>query len=174
MIYYQDETLIIRDFSEQDAQPLTDAECTQGWHTDIAKFHQRLQDQRAGIAVCLAAEYLGETAGYVNVYPNATGGAFGGRGLPEIIDFAVLEKFRRRGIGSLLMDEAEKIAARYADTVYLGVGLHAGYGSAQRMYVKRGYLPDGSGVWYGHSPAEPYQTYCNDDDLNLYLSKKLR
>lgn len=42
------------------------------------------------------------------------------------------------------MDVAEKIAAKYADTVYLGVGLHCGYGSAQRMYVKRGYLPDGT------------------------------
>lgn len=46
------------------------------------------------------------------------------------------------------MDIAEEIAATYADTVYLGVGLHSGYGSAQRMYVKRGYIPDGSGVWY--------------------------
>ena len=47
-----------------------------------------------------------------------------------------------------MMDIAEKIAATYADIVYLGVGLHSGYGSAQRMYVKRGYVPDGSGVWY--------------------------
>lgn len=72
------------------------------------------------------------------------------------------------------MDVAEEIAAQYADTVYLGVGLHSGYGSAQRMYIKRGYLPDGSGVWYGEKVANPYEPYCNDDDLNLYLSKKLR
>lgn len=174
MIYYQDETLVIRDFRLEDAQPLTEAECAQGWHTDVGKFHQRLRDQQDGTAVCLAAEYLGEPAGYINVYPHAKCGSFGNRGLPEIVDFAVLEKFRRHGIGTRLMDEAEKIASAYADTVYLGVGLHAGYGSAQRMYVKRGYLPDGSGVWYGNSPAAPYQTYCNDDDLNLYLSKKLR
>lgn len=69
---------------------------------------------------------------------------------------------------------AEEIASKYSDTVYLGVGLHSGYGSAQRMYVKRGYIPDGSGVWYGRSVCEPYGKCCNDDDLNLYLSKTLR
>lgn len=39
-------------------------------------------------------------------------------------------------------------AAETSDTVCLGVGLHSGYGAAQRMYVLRGYVPDGSGVWY--------------------------
>ncbi len=43
----------------------------------------------------------------------------------------------------------EEIASQYSDTVYLGVGVHNGYGSAQRMYIKRGYIPDGTGVWYG-------------------------
>ena len=83
----------------------------------------------------------------------------------------MLEKFRERGVGSRLMDAAETIAARYADTVYLGVGLHSGYGSAQRLYAKRGYLPDGSGVWYRDAVCEPYAICRNDDDLILYLSK---
>lgn len=79
-----------------------------------------------------------------------------------------------RGVGSKLMDLAEQIAAQYAEVVYLGVGLHRGYGSAQRMYVKRGYLPDGTGVWYGDEVCEQNGVYCNDDSLALYLSKKLR
>ena len=70
------------------------------------------------------------------------------------------------------MDIAEKIAAIYADIVYLGVGLHSGYGSAQRMYVKRGYIPDGSGVWYQDKICKPYEECKNDDDLVLYFSKK--
>ena len=86
----------------------------------------------------------------------------------------MLEKFRGRGIGSALMDTAEEIAAKFSDTVYLGVGLHAGYGSAQRMYAKRGYIPDGTGVWYGGKVCPPYSPCENDDDLVLYLSKKLR
>ncbi len=134
----------------------------------------RLKDQSEGKAIALAAEYKGNVAGYINIYPNSEWGAFAGRGYPEIVDFGVLEKYRRKGIGTKLMDAAEEIAAKYSDTVYLGVGLHSGYGSAQRMYVKRGYIPDGSGVWYKDNVCTPYDTiYTNDDDLVLYLSKKL-
>ena len=90
------------------------------------------------------------------------------------MDFGVLEKYRNNGIGSKLMDIAEKIALGYSDIAYLGVGLNSGYGSAQRMYVKRGYIPDGSGVWYHDKVCPQYADCCNDDDLVLYLSKVLR
>ena len=85
----------------------------------------------------------------------------------------MLVKYRRRGVGTALMDAAESLAARSADTVCLGVGVSCGYGSAQRMYATRGYLPDGSGVWYGGSVCPEYTPYCNDDDLVLHLSKQL-
>jgi hypothetical protein len=65
------------------------------------------------------------------------------------------------------------MASSFSDTVSLGVGLHAGYGTAQRMYVKRGYIPDGTGVWYKDNPLTPYTECLNDDDLVLYLFKKL-
>ena len=72
------------------------------------------------------------------------------------------------------MDEVEKLALKISDVVYLGVGLHSGYGSAQRMYVKRGYIPDGSGVWYKNEVCEPYSECINDDELVLYMSKRLK
>lgn len=100
-----------------------------------------MQHQVEGRSISLVAEYQGQVAGYVNVYPGSQWGAFANRGYPEIVDFGVLEPYRRQGVGSKLMDLAEEIAAQYAEVVYLGVGLHRGYGSAQRMYVKRGYLP---------------------------------
>ena len=31
-------------------------------------------------------------------------------------------------------------AAKYSDEITLGVGLHYGYGEAQRLYVKRSYI----------------------------------
>ena len=40
------------------------------------------------------------------------------------------------------------------------------------MYVKRGYIPDGSGVWYGGSVCPEYENCCNDN-LELFFSKKL-
>lgn len=174
MTYYQDEEIWIRDMAAADARIITDEEIAQGWHQSIEKYENRLKDQREGKCVSLVAEYRGNVAGYINVYPDAKYGAFGNQGLPEIVDFGVLIKYQKRGIGSKLMDAAEQIAAGYADTVFLGVGLHSGYGSAQRMYVKRGYIPDGSGVWYGDHVCEPYAACENDDDLVLYLSKKLK
>lgn len=173
MVYVSNGQITIRNMEERDAQIITDAEIEQGWDASIEKYLTRIEDQKSGKAISLVAEYSEKPVGYINVYPNSTWGAFGGKGYPEIVDFGVLEKYRNRGIGTALMDTAEKIAAAYADTVYLGVGLHSGYGSAQRMYVKRGYIPDGSGVWYRDKICGPYEECRNDDDLVLYLSKKL-
>ena len=174
MIFYSDKELIIRNMEEADALIFTNEEIAQGWHADISKYLKRLKDQSDGKCVSLTAVYKGLPAGYVNVYYTDLGGPFSGKGLPEIVDFGVLEKYRRKGIGSKLMDIAEDIAGQYADTVWLGVGLHSGYGSAQRMYVKRGYIPDGTGVWYQNKPCEQYETsIANDDELVIFLSKRL-
>lgn len=174
MIYFEDKEIQIRDMVPEDAQTITDEEVAQGWDQSVEKYETRLKDQAEGRALSLVAEYKGCVAGYINVYPDSKWGAFAGQGYPEIVDFGVLEKYRKHGIGSKLMDVAEEIAADYADTVYLGVGLHAGYGSAQRMYAKRGYIPDGSGVWYGDKVCPQGAGCVNNDELNLYLSKKIR
>lgn len=174
MIYYNSNDILIRNMRPSDAPILTKEEIAQGWDASIIKYEMRLRDQDEGRCISLVAEYKGNVAGYINVYPNAESGAFANLGYPEIVDFAVLSKYRRNGIGSKLMDIAEQISSGYSNVVYLGVGLHNGYGSAQRMYVKRGYIPDGSGVWYKDKVCGQYANCCNDDDLVLYLSKKLR
>lgn len=174
MIYYEDTELVIREMAAADPQIFCREERAQGWHSGEEKFRTRLNDHRAGACAALVAEYRGSAAGYLNVYFDAQRGPFAGQGLCELVDFGVLEKYRRLGIGTRLIDAAERIAAERADTAYLGVGLHSGYGSAQRMYIKRGYVPDGSGVWYGDAVCEPYGACRNDDDLVLYMSKKLR
>ena len=172
MVYYSDDKITVRDLAETDPKVFAEGERAQGWDSDGSNLKKRLEDAAAGRAVCLAADFCGEPAGYVSVYPKYQHGAFAGR-LPMIVDLAVLAKFRGRGVGEKLMDAAEKVAAEFADEVGLGVGLHSGYGSAQRMYVKRGYVPDGSGVWYQNKVCGEYESCCNDDDLVLYLSKKL-
>lgn len=172
MIYYQDDNIVIRKLTETDAQVITEEEIKQGWDASVDKYLLRLKDMKEQKAVALVAEYQGSVAGYVNLYFHA-GGPFQDTEYPEIVDFGVLEKFRRHGIGSKLMDTAEKLATKYGNTVCLGVGLHSGYGSAQRMYVKRGYVPDGSGVWYQWKVCGQYADCCNDDELVLWLSKEL-
>ena len=164
----------VRSLRREDAAYFAQEERKQGWHASPDKLLSRLVDEEAGLCASFIAELDGEGAGYMFVYPSPNAGAFEGKGIPEIVDLAVLEKFRRQGIASRLLDEAERYAAGMADTVCLGVGMHAGYGEAQRLYVRRGYVPDGTGVWYRDAPAEPYAAVENGDDLVLYLSKKLR
>ena len=174
MIYYQDDALIIRDMEAADAQILNDEYTAQGWHPDIDYYHMRMREHAEGKCVALTAVYQGHPAGAMYVYFSAQEGPFKGKGWPEIVDFGVLQKYQRKGIGNRMMDTAERIASQHADTVCLGVGLCREYGTAQRMYVKRGYIPDGSGVWYQNRQCVQYETVCTiDDDLVLYLSKKL-
>ena len=144
MQYVKTDILLIRDMKAEDAQIITEEEIAQGWHQTIDKYLTRLEHQKQGLCISLIAEYKGNIAGYINIYTRSVEGPYGGRDLPEIVDFGVLEKYRCKGIGTALMDQAELIAGQYADMVYLGVGLHSGYGNAQRMYAKRGYIPDGS------------------------------
>jgi hypothetical protein len=67
--------------------------------------------------------------------------------------------------------EAE--AAKRSTQVGLGVGLYADYGAAQRLYVRRGYVPDGRGIMYGNEPVEPGATVRIDDDATRMLVRSL-
>ncbi|MBR3764803.1 MAG: GNAT family N-acetyltransferase [Clostridia bacterium] len=174
MIYYQDEELVIRDMEDADAQVFFDEYTAQGWHPEVAYYRMRIREHAEGKCVALTAVYQGCPAGAVYVYWNAKEGPFKDKNWPYIVDFSVLQKYQRRGVGSRMMDAAELIAAQHADIVCLGVGLCREYGSAQRMYARRGYIPDGSGVWYQDKPCVQYETVCTvDDDLVLYMTKKL-
>ena len=170
MVYTDDGCILVRNMKEADPKIIYNEEISQGHHRTIESFSNRLKDQQEGKAIPLVAEYKGNIAGYANVYLKSNPD---GTLRCEIEDFGVFIKYRNQGIGSKLMDIAEQIASDYSNVVHLGVGLHSGYGSAQRMYIKRGYIPDGSGVWYKGSQLEQYAECKNDDDLILWLSKKL-
>ena len=172
MIYAERGGVVIRDMVAGDPEALAAAERAQGWNATEEKYRIRLRDRDEGRCAALAAELNGAAVGYVSLYFEPLAGPF--RGIPEIVDFGVLERCRRHGVGTLLMDVAEALAAGRADRVCLGVGLHGGYGSAQRMYVKRGYVFDGSGTWFRDAPCPPYAPCVNDDDLVLYMVKELR
>ncbi len=166
--------LLIRPISADDCRRFPELFAAQGWTRQAALFEKYLQEQTAGLRFVRVAETAGTPCGYVTLVPLAKEGPFKGH-LPEIVDFNVLEAWQGRGIGTALLDEIEQLAVEKlnAATISLGVGLHTGYGPAQRLYVKRGFAPDGSGVWYHNVPLTPYTDCRNDDDLVLYLSKSL-
>lgn len=174
MIYYDQNDVVIRDMLPSDPEIIVQEEHLQGWtHQKIEKYLRRLKDVADKKCVALVAEWQGNIAGYFNIYFNTESALFAGKGWPELIDLGVFKKYRNHGIGNTLMEVAENIARKYADTVCIGVGLHRDYGAAQRMYVKRGYIPDGTGLWWKGKNLEPYADLKNDDEVVLYMSKKL-
>lgn len=173
MIYYNNDNLIIRSMMKSDVEKLVNGFLEQGWHKSYELFNTYYNQQENNEKLVIIAEISGDVAGYVTLLPFAKTGPYANKSIPEIVDFNVLVKYQKKGIGNKLMDIVEGLAKRKSELVSLAVGLHSGYGSAQRMYVKRGYIPDGSGIWYNGIPLEPYSKCENDDDLTLYFIKYL-
>ncbi len=148
-----------------------------GWNKPESLFAGYLKEQEAGERLVWVAHVKGEFAGYVTLKWQSQYPSFKAENIPEIMDLNVLPAYRKMGIGSLLLDTAEKEAATKSQIIGIGVGLYAGadggYGAAQRLYVKRGYIPDGKGVTYNYEPTVPGNTYPLDDDLVLWFTKKL-
>ena len=165
-------TCSIRKMQESDIQELSRGFISQGWPSREEILTRYFKEQESGEREVLVAEVEGALAGYITILSCAKQGPFA-KIHPELSDFNVFEPFQNQGIGNLLLEEAEKRVRLISDKVTLGVGLHSGYGPAQRLYIKRGYIPDGTGVWYqNHQPA--MNAVCEDiGELVLYLSKNL-
>ena len=165
-------TCSIRKMQESDIKDLSRRFISQGWPSREEILTRYFKEQESGEREVLVAEIDGAVAGYVTILPSAKHGPFA-EVYPELSDFNVFEPFQNQGIGNLLMEEAENRVKFFSDKVTLGVGLHSGYGPAQRLYIKRGYIPDGSGVWYRNQPLE-MDALCEDiGEWVLYLSKDL-
>ncbi len=64
------------------------------------------------------------------------------------------------------MDAAEQLAReRGIVTLSITVGLFDEYGPAQRLYGRRGYIPDGRGPCRGQRPLSKGMQVIMDDDL---------
>lgn len=162
----------IRALRDDDPEVISAALTALGWDKPVSKYKNYLADQRAGLRNVLLATVDEEYAGYVTVWWESPYEPF--NGIPEIQDFNVLPKFRRRGIGTGLMDAAEALVAERSDVVGIGVGLYADYGTAQRMYVRRGYIPDGRGLLHNLKQVPPGEMVRNDDAAVLMFTKSLR
>ena len=166
-------TCSIRKMQESDIKDLSRGFISQGWPSRGEVLARYFLEQESGEREVLVAGIDGAVAGYITILPSAKHGPFA-EVYPELSDFNVFEHFRNQGIGNQLLEKAEKRVKFVSSKVTLGVGLHLGYGPAQRLYIKRGYIPDGTGVWYRNKPLEMGASCQNDDDLVLYLSKDLQ
>lgn len=166
--------IFIRNLEKEDCQIIYDAFQKQGWNKSLEKYEKYLKQQTSGIRQVLIAEYQNEFAGYLTIIWQSSYQPFADKSIPEVVDFNVLIKFRKKGIGSKLMDEAETLIAQKSDLAGIGVGLYSDYGNAQRLYVKRGYIPDGLGIYRNGKHLQPGEKTFVDDGLILYFTKNLK
>ena len=167
------ETVQIRLLDDSDPASIAVAFANIGWNKAETQFRRYLQEQAAETRTCFVAIVDGQLGGYVTVnwHPSYTG--FADLNIPEVQDLNVLASYRRKGVASRLLDRAEAEVALRAGFVGIGVGLHPGYNAAQRLYIRRGYIPDGRGITYRNRFVEEGASVVVDDDLVMHFTKQL-
>lgn len=165
--------LVIRELRSSDPPVIARAFAELGWNKPVTQYETYLREQEEGRRAVRIATLAGMFAGYLTIVWETAYPPFRERGIPEIKDLNVLPEYRRRRIATTLMDEAEALIAKRSPIAGIGVGLYADYGAAQRLYVKRGYMPDGRGVYTGSDWPDPGTVISLDDSATLQLEKRL-
>lgn len=145
------------------------------WVSDgEAEARRYLADHAEPDGASLIAVGGSSVIGYLAIVWESTYAGFRRRGIPLVHQIAVAGPFRRRGVATLLMDAAEQLARERGITALgITVGLFDEYGPAQRLYGRRGYVPDGRGACRGQRPLSKGMQVTMDDDLIIWLTKDL-
>lgn len=139
------------------------------------QYYQRyLTWQNEGECTFLIALLNGEIAGYVFVLCQDRWGSMADARQPGLADLNVFPWHRRCGVGNALLEKAEEIAAQHGDTLHLDVHMTAHAGQAHRLYFRRGYMPDGRGVYYKYKQYDAALGTVDPEDLTLLLIKELK
>ena len=165
---------MIRPLEGKDIPQIADAFRQLGWNKPASQYVRYLSQQELGVRDVHVAFVEAEFAGYLTICWESSYEPFFVRSIPEIVDFNVLPRFRRMGIGTQLMDKAESEIAKVSPVAGIGVGVTSDYGPAQRLYILRGYIPDGRGLHWRDHYAHYREEIIVDDDLALYLTKELK
>jgi GNAT superfamily N-acetyltransferase len=166
--------LAIRSLVAEDVEVIASAFRELSWNKPVVQYQCYLAEQGSGQRVVLVAHLDGCFAGYLTVVWESCYTPFAQESIPEIMDLNVLPRFRRQGVATALMEAAEKTIRERSPIAGIGVGLDADYGAAQRLYVLRGYVPDGRGLMANGCPILYGDSVSVDDKLMLYFTKRLR
>lgn len=165
--------LQLRNLGLEDCSVISECFKKQGWNKPIAQYHRYFREQEAGLRDVIIAVLGEEFAGYLTICWEANYQPFKKSNIPEIVDFNVLKKYQRQGIGTKLMDEAESRIKQVSDFAGIGFGVTQDYGAAQILYINRNYKPDGNGLVKDSQPLQYGDVVTVNDDLAFCLIKKL-
>ena len=165
--------LELREMRKKDCKEISESFHKQGWNKPISQYEQYLEFQSMGKRDIIIAELNQEFAGYLTIKWESDYKPFRVNEIPEIVDFNVLKKYQRLGIGTKLMDEAEKRIKMVSNIAGIGFGVYKDYGAAQILYINRGYKPDGNGLVKESIPLKYGDVITIDDSVVFCLTKKL-
>ena len=145
-----------------------------GWGEDEGYFETCLEQQEADKLVVLVSHNDTSYFGHLKLVWRPTYLNFRENNVPEIKDLNVIPNMRRQGIATGIIARAEQLAAKKCTSIGISVGLHHWYGPPQRLYAKRGYIPDGHGIYFNNIRVEVDDSITANDELVLHLVKKLK
>lgn len=163
----------IRAFEKKDIALIVNEFARHHWPKPQSTFDIYWHEQSTNERFMWVAFCNGKFAGYVTLKWVSQYQSFKNQRIPEIMDLNVLAPYRNKGIGTQLLEVAERLASTQSLVVGLGVGLYGDYGSAQKLYIKKGYIPDGYGVTHNYKAVVPGDSAPVDDDLVLWFTKDI-
>jgi len=171
----QDLSLDIIKLSDEKPETIKDIICKIGDYKDLGYYERSLERQEKGeLEIIAALTREKELVGYCIYNRKPKYAYFKTLELPEIQDLNVLPQFRRKGFGRAVILFCEELArAEKHKEIGIGVGLDQSFGAAQRLYVRLGYMPDGSGISYDRKQIATGEFRPIDDLLCLMMTKVL-
>jgi GNAT superfamily N-acetyltransferase len=115
-----------------------------------------------------------EPVGTVTIRWNPHYPPFREAGIPFIQNIEIRYDLRGRGYGSRVLEAVERLIGERSPKAGICVALFDDYGPAQRLYAKRGYVPDGRGACHRFTPLQRGDVITVDGDHLLWLVKELR
>ncbi|OPJ64892.1 hypothetical protein [Clostridium oryzae] len=163
--------IILRDLNEYDWDVIEESFRREGWQKDLESYKQYFDYMKQGICSIIIAQWLEDFAGVLVINWQSEYENFKEREIPEISDIRVVHKFMRSSVYDELMDEAEKRIFQKKDTAGIGISLAAEYSQTHILCIKRGYIPDGTGIYKQNKQLQLGQQIIFDEKLKMYMIK---
>jgi GNAT superfamily N-acetyltransferase len=144
------------------------------WRRDALYWTKCLEEQALGHRTAVVAADASGIIGYSYLNWHSQYPRFRTQKIPEISDLRVADRHRRLGIATAMIAHFDGLARQArCRAIGIGVGMYGGYGPAQKLYAKLGFVPDGHGITYGNADVEPGAMVTVDDGLVLWLVREL-
>ena len=174
----KEEEVFIRSVVEDDLDGLYRVAADMEMVNESKYFEKCFAEHKSGRRKILVAGSSGRLIGYVQLNWKPLYSTFRRLGIPEVQDLNVVPEARGQGIGGRLVDVCEEIVRKAGKPeIGISVGLCQRYGAAQRLYVKKLYVPDGAGICYDDVPlraGDLWSTlWCRPTGADKLLTLKL-